>query len=155
KPALDATLQSYARRIPSVSSGLPLTRKSLNHEAMPPMNRRTFLQQAAAAAMATDLLGSLHAAESKSPLIIHTHQHLSDLTTQKLPWLGEAPEILNHSYRTEEYRAATEGLNIRAVYMEVDIAPEEEPAEAQWVLDLAGSGKAPTIAAVIGGRVAA
>jgi L-fuconolactonase len=119
-----------------------------------PMNRRNFLHQTAAAAVATALLRRLPAAESKPPLIIDTHQHLWDLTKQKLPWLGDAPEILNHSYRTEEYRAATEGLNIRAVYMEVDIAPEQEIAEAEFVDDLARSGKNPTVAAIIGGRVA-
>jgi L-fuconolactonase len=114
------------------------------------MNRRTFIHTAAAAA-ATGLLG---AADSQPPLIIDTHQHLWDLTKQKLPWLGGAPEVLNHNYRTEEYRAATEGLNIRAVYMEVDVAPEQHVAEAEFVIDLARSGKAPTVAAVIGGRVA-
>lgn len=118
------------------------------------MNRRTFIRQTAAATMATGLLDSVNAAESKSPLIIDTHQHLWDLTKQKLPWLSGVPAVLNQSYRTEEYRAATEGLNIRAVYMEVDVAPEQHVAEAELVLDLARSGKNPTIAAVIGGRVA-
>ena len=120
---------------------------------MSPMNRRTFVQQTAAATAAAGFPGAIGAAESK-PLIIDTHQHLWDLTKQKLPWLSGVPEVLNHSYRTEEYLAATEGLNIRAVYMEVDVAPEQHAAEAELVLDLARSGKNPTIAAVIGGRVA-
>lgn len=114
------------------------------------MNRRIFIHTTAAA-VATGFLG---AAESKPPLIIDTHQHLWDLTRQKLPWLGSAPGVLNNNYRTEEYRAATEGLNVRAIYMEVDVAPEQHVAEAEFVIDLARSGKAPTIAAVIGGRVA-
>ena len=118
------------------------------------MNRRTFIRQTAAAATAAGFLGAADAAESKPPLIIDTHQHLWDLTKQKLPWLSGVPPVLNQSYRTEEYRAATEGLNIRAVYMEVDVAPEQHAAEAELVLDLARSGKNPTIAAVIGGRVA-
>jgi len=117
------------------------------------MNRRTFIQQTAAATAAAGFPGATGAAESK-PLIIDTHQHLWDLTKQKLPWLSGVPEVLNHSYRTEEYLAATEGLNVRAVYMEVDVAPEQHAAEAELVLDLARSGKNPTIAAVIGGRVA-
>ena len=119
------------------------------------MHRRTFIHQTAAASVATSLFGTIRAAESKPPFIIDTHQHLWDLAKQKLPWLAGAPETLNHSYRTEEYRAATEGLNIRAVYMEVDVAPEQHVAEAELALDLAQSGKNPTIAAVIGGRVAA
>jgi L-fuconolactonase len=119
------------------------------------MNRRTFIHQTAAAAtVVTGLLDSSGATESKSPLIIDTHQHLWDLTKQKLPWLSGVPPVLNQSYRTEEYRTATEGLDIRAVYMEVDVAPEQHVAEAELVLDLARSGKTPTVAAVIGGRVA-
>ena len=118
------------------------------------MHRRTFIRQTAAAMMAAGLTQSVRAANSPAPLIIDTHQHLWNLTKQKLPWLGSAPEVLNHSYRTEEYRAATEGLNIRAIYMEVDVAPEQHAAEAKLILDLVRSGRAPTIAAVIGGRVA-
>ena len=118
------------------------------------INRRTFIHQTAIGALVGGSLNALSALESKSPLIIDTHQHLWDLTKQKLPWLNGAPDVLNHSYRTEEYRAATEGLNIRAIYMEVDVAPEQYVAEAELVLDLARSGQAPTIAAVIGGRVA-
>lgn len=85
-------------------------------------------------------------------LIVDTHQHLWDLATQKLPWLGGAPEILRHSFRTEEYRAATAGLNVRAIYMEVDVAESELVAEAEFVLGLARSKQTPTLAAVIGGR---
>ena len=120
------------------------------------LNRRSFLLQASAAAAATALLPGARAAESASApsLIIDTHQHLWDLSQQELPWLKDAPPVLNQNYRTEEYRAATEGLNVRAVYMEVDVAPQQHPAEARHVLGLAQSGKNPTIAAVIGGRVA-
>jgi len=119
------------------------------------MNRRQFLHHTAATAAATSVLaaGTAIAADAKS-LVIDTHQHLWDLSKQKLPWLASVPEILNRSYRTEEYRAATQGLNVRAVYMEVDVAPEEEVAEAELVLELARSGTNPTIAAVIGGRIA-
>lgn len=121
------------------------------------MNRRQFLHHTAAGAAATGLLGAhaTNAAATPPALIIDTHQHLWDLTKQKLPWLAGVPEVLNRSYRTEEYRAATKGLNVRAVYMEVDVAPDEEVAEAELVLELARSGKNPTIAAVIGGRIAA
>ncbi|MBI3878179.1 MAG: amidohydrolase family protein [Verrucomicrobia bacterium] len=117
------------------------------------MNRREFLIKTATGTMAAGFL-SATAAEANGPLIIDTHQHLWDLSKQKLPWLDGVPEVLKHSYRTEEYHAATEGLNIRAVYMEVDVAPEQHVAEAELVLALARSGKNPTIAAVIGGRVA-
>ena len=122
------------------------------------MNRRTFLQQTAGSAVASGLFAaadSTDAAESQLPLIIDTHQHLWDLSKQKLPWLDSAPGVLRHSYRNEEYREATQGLNIKAVYMEVDVASGEHVAEAEYVLGLARDPKNATIAAVIGGQVAA
>ena len=85
-------------------------------------------------------------------LIIDTHQHLWDLANQRLPWLGDAPAVLRKSYRTEEYRAATAGLNVRAIYMEVDVAEETLTSEADLMLGLAASGQTPMVAAVIGGR---
>ena len=45
-------------------------------------------------------------------LIVDTHQHLWDLSKLKLPWLADAPEVLRKTYRNEEYRQATEGLNV-------------------------------------------
>ena len=122
------------------------------------LNRRKFLQQTAGSAVVSSLLSSTAttpAAEPKAALMIDTHQHLWDLSQQKLPWLETAPEVLKHSYRNEEYRAATLGLNIKAVYMEVDVAPDQHVAEAEHVIGLAQDGKNATIAAVIGGRVAA
>ncbi len=119
------------------------------------MNRRKFLQQTAGSAVASSLLGTAPAADARGALIIDTHQHLWDLTRQKLPWLDGAPAVLKHSYRNEEYQAATHGLNIKAVYMEVDVAPDQHVAEAEHVIGLARDGRNATIAAVIGGRVAA
>src|ERR1043166_4196799 len=143
--------------MPAESHRRPLriaVRASITHETRTSMNRRSFIHRTAAATVAGGVLASVSAAGSKTPLIIDTHQHLWDVTKQKLPWLSGAPPVLNQSYRTEEYRTATDGLNIRAVYMEVDVAPEQHVAEAELVLDLARSGKNQTIAAVIGGRVA-
>jgi L-fuconolactonase len=104
------------------------------------MTRSRFLHQPAAGAISTAILGSLasHAAGSHGHLIVDTHQHLWDLSTQNLPWLEGVPAILNHSYRTAEYLEATQGLNIKTVYMEVDVAPDQEAAEAQWAVDLIG-----------------
>ncbi len=122
------------------------------------LNRRKFLQQTTGSAVVSSLLGATtptQAADVKDRLIIDTHQHLWDLSKQKLPWLESAPEVLKHNYRNEEYRAATLGLNIKAVYMEVDVAPDQHVAEAEHVISLARDGQNATIAAVIGGRVAA
>jgi predicted TIM-barrel fold metal-dependent hydrolase len=85
-------------------------------------------------------------------LIIDTHQHLWDLSKFNLPWLADAPEVYRHSYRPQEYAEATKGLNVRTVYMEVDVDPALRPAEAEYVIDLCRNKTGATRAAVIGGR---
>lgn len=115
-----------------------------------PLSRRQFLYAATAAAMAPALLRA--ADPPDSPLIIDTHQHLWDLSKFKLPWLDNAPEVYRHSYRPEEYADATKGLNIRAVYMEVDVDPTQRPTEAQYIIDICRAKTAATRAAAIGGR---
>jgi predicted TIM-barrel fold metal-dependent hydrolase len=96
------------------------------------------------------LAGSSQAADTEM-LIIDTHQHLWDPEKIKMPWLDEAPDILRHKYYTAEYAAATKGLNIKCVYMEVDVAEKQLVDEAASVLALSKEGKT-TIGAVIGGR---
>jgi L-fuconolactonase len=121
--------------------------------------RRDFLQAAAvtglggAAALARG--ASTMAQEPKPMLIIDTHQHLWDLERFKPPWLEGAADVLRRRYRTEEYLEATRGLNVRAVYMEVDMAPQQHVAEAEEVIRLSADDAHPTVAAVIGGRPAA
>lgn len=120
------------------------------------LNRRSFLQQAATGALAIGLRGPATqpaaAAEAAGPLIIDTHQHLWDLTKLELPWLEGVPEILKRSYRTEDYRAAIHGLNVKAIYMEVDVAQRQLVEEAELVIELVRSGTSPTVGATIGGR---
>lgn len=119
------------------------------------VNRRTFLERVTLAAAGL-VASKLSAAESTSTgeLIIDTHQHLWDLSQLTLPWLKSAPEVLRKNYGPKEYAEATHGLNIRAVYMEVDVATSDHDKEAEYVIGLSRSGKGPTIAAVIGGRPA-
>ncbi|MCA9103170.1 MAG: twin-arginine translocation signal domain-containing protein, partial [Planctomycetales bacterium] len=91
----------------------------------------------------------------ESPLnrpIIDTHQHLWDLKRLRLPWLAGAPEKLQRSFGTADYLVATAGLDVRAVYMEVDVAEADHVAEAEHVIALATDPAQPTVAAVIGGR---
>jgi len=86
--------------------------------------------------------------------IVDTHQHLWDLSRLRLPWLNGAGE-LNQSFVTKDYLAATQGLNVvKAVYMEVDVAPDQKAAEAEQIIELCRRKDSPTVAAVIGGRVA-
>src|SRR6266550_193060 len=55
-----------------------------------------------------------------------------------------------------DYLRAAEGLNVvKAVYMEVAVAPEQRLAEAESVVELCKRGDSPTVAAVIGGSPAA
>ncbi len=122
------------------------------------MNRRSFIgstaRMAFASTLATELLAPLQAAPPDGSLIIDTHQHLWDLSLQKLPWLDGVPKILNRSYTTDDYRAATRGVNVKAIYMEVDVAPEQHTKEAEYILSLIKSTTSPTLAAVIGGSIA-
>ncbi|MCS6852817.1 MAG: amidohydrolase family protein [Gemmataceae bacterium] len=116
----------------------------------PLIGRRRALRQLAGA-LAAAAVGSA-AARERPPLIIDTHQHLWDLSKQKLPWLDRAPDLLRKTYHLAEYKDATRGLNVQAVYMEVDVDPVELAAEAESVLALCRSAKGPTVGAVIGGR---
>src|SRR5207302_2301434 len=61
----------------------------------------------------------------------------------------------NRSFLMEDYRRATEGLDVvRSVYMEVDVEPSQQAAEADYVLDLIRRGGAPLVGAVVSGRPA-
>lgn len=112
------------------------------------MNRRQFLQTATASAVSTSC-ASLQAPDS---LIIDTHQHLWDRRKLNLPWLGGAPEVLRHDFLTADYVKANAGLNVKAIYMEVDVAPSDHVKEADGIVAQCRAGNTPTIAATIGGR---
>src|SRR5690606_26226641 len=53
-----------------------------------------------------------------------------------------------------DYLVATEGLDVaKAIYMEVDVAPDQQAAEAEAVIDLCARDDTPTVAAVISGQL--
>jgi len=86
--------------------------------------------------------------------IVDTHHHLWDLDHFHLPWLGESGPLAR-SFVMEDYLAATQGLNVvQTVYMEVDVEPSQQVAEAEYVLDLCQRNDNPMVAAVISGRPA-
>ncbi len=121
------------------------------------LTRRAFLVHSAAASLASSALASPALAKEQPPApglpIVDTHQHLWDLEKFRPPWLAEAPEVLRHSYTTKEYLAATAGLNLaKTVYMEVDVDPKQQTAEAEHVIALSKSPDHPTAGAVISGR---
>jgi predicted TIM-barrel fold metal-dependent hydrolase len=117
------------------------------------MNRREFLAASAAVA-ATPVLSQ---PKDKAMLpIVDTHQHLWNLDEFKLAWFDpKTPEgkILGHNFTPKEYAEATKGLNVvKAVYMEVDVVPEQQQKEADYIVELCESKKTPTSAAVVSGR---
>ena len=84
--------------------------------------------------------------------IIDTHQHLWDLTKFNLPWTAGAAS-LNRSFVMKDYLEATRGAGVvKAIYMEVDVVPEQQVKEAEYVLGLCHTSDNPTVAAVISGR---
>ena len=115
------------------------------------MQRREFLATAGGAVVAA----SLAAKDPPAMLpVIDTHQHLWDLTQLKLNWVTP-DNPLNRSYTPKDYAEAIDGLNVvKSVYMEVDVVPEHQQKEAEFVVDLCASGKTPMVAAVIGGHPA-
>lgn len=115
------------------------------------MNRRHFLQSTTATSLAS--CASLDTSPPDA-LIIDTHQHLWDRRQLSLPWLDGAPAVLRRDYTIEDYQAAFAGLNVRAIYMEVDVAPRDHDKEAEFITRLCRDGRSPTVAATIGGRPA-
>ena len=84
--------------------------------------------------------------------VIDTHQHLWDLSQLKLGWVTPG-NPLAVSFTPKEYAEAIAGLNVvKSIYMEVDVVPEQQQKEADYVVGLSESGKTPTCAAVISGR---
>ena len=112
------------------------------------MDRRQFLSAAAAA--------TVTAVGKNKPMlpIVDTHQHLWDLTKFHLPWLKEG-DVFNKSHVMSDYLQATAGLNVvKTIYMEVDVAPEQQTEEAEYVIGLCQRADNPMVAAVISGRPA-
>jgi L-fuconolactonase len=112
------------------------------------VSRRAFLQ---ALGLASLLPQSVFAVEPGLEMI-DTHQHLWDTRKQQLPWLSGAPEVLRRNYLPEDYALATEGLPVRALYMEVDVAEANLNEEAESLRRLCAAKSSQTFAAILGGR---
>ncbi len=121
---------------------------------MPRTDRRRFLEHTAAGLAACLVASGTVDGADLAPPIVDTHQHLWDLKRFRLPWL-KADGPLLRSYLPEDYRKATAGLNVeKSIYMEVDVAPEQQVEEACAIVELIRSKTSPTVAAVISGRPA-
>ncbi len=124
----------------------------------PSCDRRTFLKQAAVASVLargpSRIFGEPPASADRIP-ITDTHQHLWDLDRFRLPWIKKGSP-LDRSFRMSDYRKATEGLGVvQTIYMEVDVDPAQQRAEAEYVIEVCREGKTPMVAAVVSGRPAA
>jgi predicted TIM-barrel fold metal-dependent hydrolase len=117
------------------------------------MHRRQFLR-AGLAAVGSAALASADTAKDAVP-IVDTHQHLWDLKQFKLPWI-KPDSPLARNFVLDDYRKATEGLNVvKTVYMEVDVDPSQQDAEADYVIELCKDAERTRMyGAVISGRPA-
>lgn len=115
------------------------------------LTRREFLGDTSAAIVAA---ASPAAAPGPAPPIIDTHVHLWDLRRFRLSWL-EPTSPLHRDFTIDDYRRAGERLNItKAIYMEVDVDPDQQEQEARAVAGLCRRGQSVPAAAVISGRPA-
>jgi predicted TIM-barrel fold metal-dependent hydrolase len=128
----------------------------------PHPTRRSFLQGTAAAFAVPGMLSATEPRALAPFPIIDTHQHLWDLSTFKLPWLKNEPRLAK-SHVMLDYLKAIEELEqpggklgpakvVKAVYMEVDVAAEQQQEEADYITAICKTGNWPTVAAVVSGR---
>jgi len=116
------------------------------------MNRRQFIASSAMAATTASCVSLSRSGKEQIP-IVDTHQHLWDLDRFKLAWMADAPPVLKRSFHLADYLAATKGLNVvKAVYLEVDVIPEQHNDEAKFVNEISTDDSHPTVAGVISGR---
>jgi predicted TIM-barrel fold metal-dependent hydrolase len=72
-----------------------------------------------------------------------------------LPWTKNNP-VMARDYTMRDYLEATAGIPIvKSVYLEVDVDPAQQQAEADYIVELCRRGEGPLAAAVISGRPAA
>src|SRR5262249_7942857 len=116
--------------------------------------RREFLQASAAAAVTCAAVPTLSqvatAADAARDIpLVDTHQHLWDLSKFTLPWLKGGGNLAK-SYVTKDYLEAAKGMPVaKAVYMEVDVDPKQQLAEADYLAEICKDSKNLTVAAVI------
>jgi predicted TIM-barrel fold metal-dependent hydrolase len=118
------------------------------------ISRRTFFPLAAAClAGPVGSPAQEHSVPEQQP-ILDCHQHLWDLQKFKLPWIRPGLPLARN-FQIEDYLSASRGTGIsKAIYMEVDVDPAQQQAEADHLIEVCKSGHAPTIAAVVSGRPA-
>jgi L-fuconolactonase len=126
----------------------------------PLVSRRHFLASSAAIGTAAVAFPSTRALADPAGRqagipVVDTHQHLWDLSKLRLPWLNDPKAAhLRRSYVTKDYDEATAGINVvKTVYMEVNVSPDQQELEADYVIKLCQSPTGRMRGAVIGGSV--
>jgi L-fuconolactonase len=86
--------------------------------------------------------------------VVDSHQHLWDLKRFRLPWTAANP-ALARDFTMRDYLSATTGIAIeKSVYLEVDVEPSQQQAEAEYAAGLCRRHEGPLVAAIISGRPA-
>jgi L-fuconolactonase len=128
-------------------------------------SRRGFLAQVASFTAAASLargfaswgenpIGAAEVSGVEMLPIVDTHQHLWDLSRFRLPWQKGEPKLAK-SFLMADYLESVKGLPLsQTVYMEVDVEPAQQSAEADYVIELCERLDNPMSAAVIGGHPA-
>ena len=121
----------------NVGLRVPGRRSETDVRLMTPTDRRQFLTQSARCWPSRPRPRPAQPRSKRNRAmipIIDTHQHLWDLTIFQLPWQKDNPKLAR-SFVTRDYLEATAGLNVvKSIYMEVDVEPSQQPAEADHVI---------------------
>jgi L-fuconolactonase len=127
--------------------------------------RREFVRRTVGSAVAMGVQAGLGAksmsaeepsAKPSQPMfeVVDSHQHLWDLTKFRLPWTANSPSLAR-DFTMRDYLIATAGIPIvKSVYLEVDVEPSQQQAEADYITELCRRREGPLAAAVISGRPA-
>lgn len=83
--------------------------------------------------------------------LLDTHVHVWDLDRLHLDWISSVPQM-QRSFLTRDYLDSVSFVeDLRAVYLEVDVAPGDRPLELEYVAELLSDESTPFVAAVVAG----
>ncbi len=122
---------------------------------MSDLDRRRLLKSGFAAAAGLAVAGAHdHVVADEYFPIVDTHQHLWDRSRFRLAWITPG-SVLDRNFLPADYQKAIAEHQLDvflAVYMEVDVAEEQQLDEVKFVTDLCREKTTPTRAAVVSGR---
>lgn len=81
--------------------------------------------------------------------LIDSHFHVWDSQQLRMPWLEGCPPVLTRPYSIDDYIQASAGEPPeRAVYIEINVSPEDRGRELDLALEMVRDGSNPTCAVV-------